>query len=151
MAIVWVECWKCEGCGHRWIKTEIWPAQCAKCRSRKWNLNAGASNAGSDIKLPVQPPAPGATIAPKSARTAGIPIGRVNMQALRDICAGQGSQVVASSAANHPYMGIERGSVEIAICGKTWWEEGEQYECLMDKGHKESKHGMRGMFRSVIS
>lgn len=44
MATVWVECWKCEACEHRWIKTELWPAQCSKCRSRKWNNLAGGSS-----------------------------------------------------------------------------------------------------------
>jgi hypothetical protein len=38
---------------------------------------------------------------------------------------------------------------EIPICGKKWWEDGEQYECLMDKGHKEQKHGLRGMVRRL--
>lgn len=35
--------------------------------------------------------------------------------------------------------------VEIPICGKTWWEDGERYECLMDAGHKSPKCGQRGM------
>jgi hypothetical protein len=40
-------------------------------------------------------------------------------------------------------------AVETPICGKSWWEDGEQYECLMDKGHREQKHGMRGMVRRL--
>lgn len=40
-------------------------------------------------------------------------------------------------------------SHEIPICGKAWWEDGEQYECLMDAGHREAKHGMRGMVRRL--
>lgn len=40
-------------------------------------------------------------------------------------------------------------SGEIPICGKTWWEEGENYECLMDKWHKNIKCGQRGMVRNI--
>jgi len=38
---------------------------------------------------------------------------------------------------------------EIPICGKRWWEDGTQYECLMDKGHREQKHGLRGMVQRM--
>jgi hypothetical protein len=38
---------------------------------------------------------------------------------------------------------------ETPICGKTWWEDGTQYECLMDKGHRDQKHGLRGMVRRI--
>lgn len=39
MSSCFVDCWKCDDCGFRWIKTEAWPERCAssKCRSRKWN------------------------------------------------------------------------------------------------------------------
>jgi len=37
---------------------------------------------------------------------------------------------------------------EIPICGKTWWEDGEHYECLMDTG-LHAKHGLRGMVRRL--
>lgn len=40
-------------------------------------------------------------------------------------------------------------SSEVPICGKDWWEDGEQYECLMDKGHKNLKHGQSGMVRRL--
>jgi hypothetical protein len=66
------------------------------------------------------------------------------MQALRDICAGK-VQVLEKSAG-------AAGATEVPICGKTWWEEGEHYECLMDKGHREAllgKHGLRGMVRNI--
>jgi hypothetical protein len=42
--------------------------------------------------------------------------------------------------------------VDVPICAKTWWEDGEQYECLMDKGHREAllgKHGLRGMVQRI--
>lgn len=65
------------------------------------------------------------------------------MQVLRDICSG--------SITHYPLGGhtLIDELKEIPICGKTWWEDGEQYECLMDKGHKELKHGMRGMVRVI--
>ena len=45
MSIVWVECWKCDECGFRWIRGEIWPDRCAssKCRKRSWNKLAKQS------------------------------------------------------------------------------------------------------------
>jgi hypothetical protein len=41
MAIAWVECWKCELCGHRWIKTGDAPRLCSKCKKTGWNMLAG--------------------------------------------------------------------------------------------------------------
>jgi hypothetical protein len=35
------------------------------------------------------------------------------------------------------------------ICGKMWWEDGERYECLMERGHLDRAHGVRGMVRRV--
>jgi hypothetical protein len=72
------------------------------------------------------------------------------MQALRDICAG--NLGITDRAAFD--AGWDRGEAkeEVPICGKTWWEDGEQYECLMDKGHREAKigkHGLRGLVRTI--
>lgn len=39
---------------------------------------------------------------------------------------------------------------EVPMCLFAWWEDGEQYECLMDKGHRSTKHGQRGMVRHVV-
>jgi hypothetical protein len=67
------------------------------------------------------------------------------MQALRDICAGKLPQLT-------PSMQDSLRVAEVPICGKTWWEDGEQYECLMDAGHREAlanKHGLRGMVRNI--
>src|ERR1041384_2061368 len=30
-------------CGHTWVATAVIPAQCAKCRSRRWNVPAPPS------------------------------------------------------------------------------------------------------------
>lgn len=60
-----------------------------------------------------------------------------DIQALRDICAGK-----IAVTEHEP-------QAEIPMCMKTWWEDGELYECLMDKGHKELKHGQRTMVRKI--
>ena len=79
----------------------------------------------------------------ESTEYPGLERSGVPMQALRDICAGKtNGQLLAAVIHATP-------EVEIPICGKTWWEDGEQYECLMDKGHKEQKHGMRDMVRRL--
>ena len=95
-----------------------------------------------------------------------------DIQALRDICAGKIE--AAPSAANfaepperppanfataHTQVFFDSPIVEgnvstwtRHICGKTWWEECEHYECLMDAGHREGlvgKHGLRGMVRKL--
>lgn len=64
---------------------------------------------------------------------------KLTMQALRDICAGK-----LSKSDVDPMI-----PDEVPICGKTWWEDGEEYECLMDAGHREQKHGLRGMVRVI--
>lgn len=55
MATAWVECWKCEACGHRWIKGELYPSQCGKCRSRRWNAKGEISQADIPPTLPASP------------------------------------------------------------------------------------------------
>lgn len=55
MATVFVECWKCEQCNHRWIKGELWPTQCAKCRSRRWNGTGQEANRGRDARHTPEP------------------------------------------------------------------------------------------------
>lgn len=37
----------------------------------------------------------------------------------------------------------------LSVCGKTWWEDGEQYECLMESGHRNPKHGQGGLSRKI--
>ena len=70
-----------------------------------------------------------------------------DMQALRDICAGKPQ--TNNDWGIHPQMQADI-QAEIPICGKTWWEDGDQYECLMDAGHSiPLKHGRNGMVRRV--
>ena len=40
MASITIEAWKCDLCGHIWIKQAgVIPKQCAKCRTRIWNCD----------------------------------------------------------------------------------------------------------------
>src|SRR5262249_40608065 len=43
MGSAFVDCWKCDECGHRWIKGENYPTHCAsgKCRKRSWDSKSG--------------------------------------------------------------------------------------------------------------
>lgn len=85
---------------------------------------------------------------PSKADVAGsipAPRSKPDMRTLREICAGN------RFADLHGNMeGVEpRIANEIPICGKQWWEDGNHYECLMDKGHKEPKHGLGGVVMVV--
>lgn len=37
MTIITVSAWKCDVCGHEWLKGKTEPKHCARCKSRKWN------------------------------------------------------------------------------------------------------------------
>jgi hypothetical protein len=74
-------------------------------------------------------------------------------QSLRDICAGKGLGSIKYHNIDTDPMGRALASIprtEIPICSFRWWEDGEQYECLMDAGHSiPLKHGRNGMVRRV--
>lgn len=44
-----------------------------------------------------------------------------------------------------PLPDAQPTTAEVAICGYAWWEDGAEYQCLMDRGHKAAKHGQHGM------
>lgn len=71
------------------------------------------------------------------------------MQALRYICAGADKRVAAAGVHGLADLLRDKPNFEIPICGKDWWEDGDHFECLMDAGHREQKHGMRGMVRKL--
>jgi hypothetical protein len=100
------------------------------CRMRLDRIDCPGSNPGSE----------------------GISLGQLkpNIRTLHDIFAGK-KPLPPAQVGNLGVVPLSAfpSRVEIPICGKTWWEDGEQYECLMDKGHKEQKHGMRGMVRRL--
>lgn len=68
-----------------------------------------------------------------------------DMQALRNICAGKSQVGKLGDIPRDAFPSRE----EILICGFKWWEDGANFECLMDKGHKIPKHGQRGMVRRL--
>ncbi len=135
MSTVYVECWKCDDCGFRWIKTEIWPERCAssKCRKRSWNKNGGVA------QLVEQ------GVAPEDAGS--IPVPATTIEALRAICKGEplGSGGTPNPALLSPIL----SSPAKTECGYKWWEDGVYLECLMSAGHKSPKHGQAGMFRKL--
>lgn len=151
MSKLWVECWKCDECGFRWIKSDILPERCAssKCRKRSWNK----SDAPTVMRRYVRKSPDLVEIAPLAqGEGAGgsIPLtdSKINMDALRDIAAGRltrAQTMFSDSIAPYkpPYV------ADVPTCSKTWWEDGNQYECLMDKGHRDQKHGLRGMVRRL--
>ena len=144
--------WRCElqGCGHTWLATGIDPPQkCAKCKKRGWHKkdivhssNATQAHWQTNRNLDL----------PGIERQSTKP----DMQALRDICAGKFATPLKHFEATLEIRdGISHPLVEIPICGHKWWEQGEfggentQYECLMDKGHKNPLHGRAGMVRRI--
>jgi len=117
MGTAWVECWKCDVCGHRWIKTELWPSHCAssRCRSRRWN--------GGQVQ-PVKSE-------PVSVPESAVPVGEVisprpSMADLRAIAAGNIAPVAVVD------------QVDSAPCPHVEWleQEGESYACRLPAGHK---------------
>lgn len=135
---VWA--WRCEldGCGHTWLAAGIDPpAKCAKCKKRSWHKK-DAVHPSSVTQVHWQ--------TNNSLNLPGIERepAKPTMQSLRDICAGSSKQLQ-----NFHDEELLHG-IEIPICGFKWWEEGEQYECLMDAGHSiPLKHGRNGMVRKV--
>lgn len=128
----------CDVCAHEWIpKADVNYTHCTsgKCRSRKWNTKSN---------FPVA--APAIVTQEMTDPHASKP----DMQALRDICMRPEQE--RSGIGNLTPEQVDSAvfpSREIPICGKTWWEDGTRYECLMDSAHRELKHGMRGMVRRL--
>lgn len=74
-----------------------------------------------------------------------VPRSKPSLQELRSLCDEiKDRNAAAVGAAEYECLTHE---AEVPVCGKRWWEDGTEYECLMDKGHKEQKHGLRGMVR----
>jgi len=50
MACITIEAWKCDLCGHVWLKQAgVTPKQCAKCRTRIWNSDSDGEKAAQMI------------------------------------------------------------------------------------------------------
>lgn len=118
MSTAWVECWKCDECGFRWIKTEVWPERCAssKCRKRSWNKDAIPTGLLAGQM--------------KTFTITAVPA-KLDMAELRAIAAGK--PIVLPP---HVVDEFERFSA-IPLCPhKEWAEDGEQYRCRLIAGHK---------------
>lgn len=145
----------CDICTHEWVpRLGVVYTHCTsgKCRSRKWN-NREVKSATRE-RFDVSPMRAAAIdratgtiyLSPATPVNAEIPVLEIlpleplNIN-LRDMCSGK----ISIASANELYL----EPVEIPICGHKWWEDGANFECLMDKGHKTTKHGQRGMARRL--
>jgi hypothetical protein len=147
MSTAWVECWKCDECGFRWIKTEVWPERCAssKCRKRSWNKNAGVAQTVRAL----DPTEEGKTSPAVREVTSSIPVPapKPDMAALRAICAGD---FISDRAGHYIAPGIfevteasakdmadwQRIAELVGCPHHEWAEDGEQYRCRLQAGHK---------------
>lgn len=141
MATVWVECWKCDECGHRWIKGEVWPTHCAssKCRKRSWNKNGGVSELANE--RPPNGRAGGIAIErPKSGSAGSSPAPATKPIELRD--PPKMNDAMAQFIARvglSPHAACDPEFVdETPKCPKVGHNEadGESYRCKLPKGHK---------------
>lgn len=129
MSTAWVECWKCDECHFRWIKTEVWPERCPSrgCRKRSWN-KLGAAVPASNGELAPQPSSGAAIAAQPDAALAKI----------------SSIQPVKMNPAMAKFMDQVRTEVPIEELmqplnpcpHKEWAEDGEQYRCRLQAGHK---------------
>ena len=139
MGTAWVECWKCDACGHRWIKGELYPLQCGKCRSRKWN-DDGRSSKRPEPVLSVRRNAQkdggsgavdASAVGSYKVATMGDSQPRPTMTDLRAICAG-----------NAPVI-EESDNMDIPPCGYREWsgDLGEYVVCGLAPHAPRVKHG----------
>jgi hypothetical protein len=122
-------------------------AASAEVGRSKWILEACRLRLDRDSSVVEQRGA----IVTKATGSIPVPDSKPDMQALRAICAGKLPGDMPSGATGYKLSLNDEAIIEVEFCGKTWWEDGEQYECLMDKGHKALKCGQRGMVRRIES
>jgi hypothetical protein len=158
MGTAWVECWKCDECGHRWIKGEIWPTHCAsgKCRKRSWNKGGAV----------VQSQSPSGTENfSQDGSTANRPLRDGTMDVTRECKSSEGS-FDAITVSTPPYSSVKMnpsmerflGSIPIInkpadvyevqsmpgnMCTYTEWsgELGETMACGLPAHSMKQKHG----------
>lgn len=145
MSTAYVECWKCDECGFRWIKTEVWPERCPSrvCRKRSWNHN------GESSKRPESEPRGRNTQKDTSSGAGNASDGRLatptkpDMAALRAICAGakQVGHALMNPQGRDPVEDFHP-SIDFVtphpddLCPHKEWLDGEQYRCRLQAGHK---------------
>jgi hypothetical protein len=98
-------------------------------------LDGGSASAVNRDSLEVAPQEPPPILSVKAALLATIP-------GLKTCATIDKPLTMAVVESHNP-------SPEIPMCLKTWWEDGCRYECLMDKDHREIKHGQRGLLRRL--
>lgn len=141
MSLVWVECWKCDECGHRWIKTLLKPERCPSraCRKRSWNKN--------QLFVPANPAsADDVNAAQEASRIArDLPKLKPDMDTLRLVCAGVLETPVGifisdeRVAPGELRLGSHDGPVLMDGIGcphEEWAPDGEKYHCNLAAGHK---------------
>lgn len=118
MAVAWVECWKCELCGHRWIRTPGTPPprQCSKCKRVGWHtVETSSDEQNSPDFTPVSDNA-----------------GRPDIAALRAICAG------------HTTPEPDAGEATERMCTYTEYDTdtGETHRCSLPEHSPKRSHSM---------
>jgi hypothetical protein len=126
MATAWVECWKCDLCGHRWIKSQgaVAPRLCSKCKRTNWNTESAAV---SEARLADAPAVVHPTIKPA-----------VSMDALRAICAGK-----VDALPEQPTQPAEPEQASKRCTYEEWSTDlGEMVQCGLSEHGLKVKHHM---------
>ena len=71
MAKIKADAWKCDLCGHVWLVGEMYPKQCAKCRSRIWNCDGSKVMESPAVVVVVPTSKPTARIVKAGCRCGG--------------------------------------------------------------------------------
>lgn len=131
MSTAWVECWKCDVCGFRWIKGEIWPERCAssKCRKRNWNTKEGVL---------IKPPDADQThIGGPHSSISAVELASWGKLAATPVVNGNAAMqaFMPKLPANTP---IEPEQPLLRPCPKIGWDhpDGDPRKCRLTAGHK---------------
>jgi hypothetical protein len=152
---VWA--WRCEvvGCGHTWLAQDvIAPPQCSRCKSRKWHTKQEAPVRFEEKLSSFVPVEEVPFIYPGVTDPSPLVVERSQVTPLSELTAKYGlapaSSLLTDPEAAKPKVNVAAVEpAEIPICGHKWWEDGERYECLMDAGHKNPKHGQKGLIHLI--
>lgn len=113
-----MECWKCDVCGFKWIKGEVWPEQCSRkaCRSRKWNKGA---------------------VQDEAAEPVAVEAAAESKPSLSDL------RAVVAALERKPVDAVQPVAAVVQPCPFTTWSEvdGENYACGLAAHDWKVKHG----------
>lgn len=142
----------CLRCEYVWQSRTALPRQCPRCKSPRWNKERINGKRESSVGLDYD------GVGSPERRQSSIEHGKIGQ---RRQSGGDGARFVAGAGTSDV---SQRRSIalaalasipaavpvaEIPLCNVSWWEDGNQYQCLMDRGHKSPKHGMHGMVRNI--